>query len=134
MFPIKGATCPAKFNGLAAKLVRYFNDDAAMEKGLTINDYESLNVNPELILYEGYHILGRGGEIDIRERDTSGASFLEEKIKTGNITEIGVVIEKTAAQKWLGRIGKFLIMGGFMLVLVIILGLVIGISIAMKNC
>jgi hypothetical protein len=134
LFKLRGARCPAKIHAMVANLFRFFNPENAKEKGLTINDFESLNEHPELILYEGYYVCGRGGEIIIKKFDGFETSILQEKIKKGEITEVGVVIEKTAAQKWLGRIGTFMMMGGFMLVLVVIVVLVVAISIALKNC
>jgi hypothetical protein len=128
------ATCPAKVNGAPVILIRIFKPDSAKEKGVTVEDYESLNEHPELILYEGYHIRGRGGEILIKKWEGAGASLLEEKIKQGAITEVGIIMERTAAQKWLGGLGKFMMMGGFILVLFIIAGIAISISIAFKGC
>jgi hypothetical protein len=42
--------------------------------------------------------------------------------------------KKTGKRKWLGRIGTFLVMGGWILVLIVVLGLVIGISIWTGGC
>jgi hypothetical protein len=96
---LEGATCPAKVNDRASTLVRIFNPAIAKEKGVTIEDYESLNEQPELILYEGYYMRGRGGEIIIERREGVGTSLLEEKIKKGAITEVGVIHEKDTKQK-----------------------------------
>lgn len=134
LLKLKGARCPAKVNHEVATLVRFFDPASAKDKGLTINDFESLNEHPELIQYEGYYVRGKGGEIIIKKFDGFGTSILEEKQKKGDITDLGIVIEKTAAQKWLGRIGTFMMMGGFMLVLVAIIGIIVGISLAMKSC
>jgi hypothetical protein len=134
LFKFRGARYPAKLNSMAVHLLRFFNTKTANEKGFTINDFESLNEHPELILYEGYHVCGKGGELIIKKFDGFETSILEEKIKKGEITELGVLIEKTAAQKWLGRIGTFIMMGGFMLVLAVIVVLVVVISILLKNC
>ncbi len=131
---LNAARCPARINSLPAYLFRYFNIDDAQEKGLTIADYESLNDHPELILYEGYRVLSKGGELIIKKRDSVGASLLEEKLQKGEITDVGVVIEKSAAMKFLGGFGKFLAMGGFMIVLVVVLGIVIAISLLTKSC
>jgi hypothetical protein len=122
---MKQARCPAKVNGKAANVFRLFDPEIAKEKGITVSDYEALNKYPELILYEGYRIQGRDGEIVIQKRSSAAASFLEEKIKSGEISDIGVFIEKTAGQKFLSGFGHFLMMGGFMLVL--ILGVIIAI-------
>jgi hypothetical protein len=131
---MKEAICPAKINGMPANLIRYFNLDIAKEKGITVNDYESLNEHPELILYEGYYVRGKGGQINIKKWEGVGSSVLEETIKNGSITEIGVVIEKSTTQKWLSRTGNFMAMGGFMLVLIVIVVLVVVISLWSKNC
>ena len=131
---LKEATIPAKINGRAGNLIRYFNPDAAKEKGIPVEDYEILNEHPELILYEGYYVPGRKGEINIKKFEGPETSLLLEKTTGGAITEIGAVTEKTAAQKWLGRVGSFMLMGGFMLVLLLIAGLAIAISILAKNC
>jgi hypothetical protein len=128
------ARCPAKVNNMETTLIRYFNPKNAAEKGLTINDFVSLNEHPELVQYEGYYVHGKGGEIIIKRTESVGTSLLDEKIKKGDITEVGAVKEKTAAQKWLGRIGAFMMMGGFMLVLFVIAALIVVISIATKSC
>jgi hypothetical protein len=131
---MKEATIPAKINGMSGNLIRYFNPDTAKEQGVTVEDYEILNEHPELILYEGYYVPGRKGEIDIGKFEGVGTSLLEEKITGGTITEVGIAMEKTTAQKWLCRVGSFMLMGGFMLVLLLIAGLAIAISILAKNC
>ena len=131
---MKPAICPAKVNNMTATLVRLFEPDMAKDKGITIMDYESLNEHPELILYEGYQVQGRGGELIIKRRGEGGPSFLEEKIKEGTITEVGVVIPKTAAQKFLKGFGNFLMMGGIILVLILVFVIVLLISIVAKSC
>lgn len=132
LLKMKEATCPAKVNGMAANLIRYFDPDMAKEKGITVEYFESLNEYPELILFEGYYILGRKGEINIKKWEGAGRSFLEEKKTKETITEVGVVIEKTAAQKWLGSIGAFMLMGGFMLVLVLVVIIVVVIALMLN--
>lgn len=122
---MKQARCPAKVNGKTSNVFRLFDPGIAKGKGITISDYEALNKYPELILYEGYRTYGKDGEIVIKKRSGDIASFLEEKIKSGEITDIGVFIQKTAGQKFLSGFGHFLMMGGFMLVL--ILGVIIAI-------
>jgi hypothetical protein len=130
---MNAARWPAKVNAKPAHLFRYFSPEKAKEKSLAINDYESLNDYPDLILYEGFQVLGRGGEINIQKRD-GAVSFLQEKMQKGEITEAGIVIEKTAAQKFLGGFGRFLMMGGFMVVLLVIVGIVIAVSVLAKSC
>ena len=46
-------------------MIRIFDPAAAEEKGITIEDYESLDDHPELILYEGYYQENGRGETDI---------------------------------------------------------------------
>jgi len=134
LIKLKETTCPAKVNDKSATLVRIFNPDAAKEKGITIEDYESLSEHPELILYEGYHIKGRGGEFIIEKRNELGASLIEEKIKEGTITDVGVIPIKTTKQIWLGRVGKFLLYGGWLLIAIVGVGLAVAISIWTKGC
>ena len=131
---LRGAKCPAKVNGMAAYVVRFFNADQAKEKGITITDYESLNEHLEMIEYEGYYVRGKGGEVIIKKWEGAATSFLEEKIKNGVITEVGLQMKKTAGQKWLDGIGKFMMMGGFILVLIVVAALVVVISIWSKSC
>jgi hypothetical protein len=119
------AMCPAKVGGNDATLMRFFKSELAKEKGGTLEDYESLNAHPEWILYEGYRLQGSRGEIVLKKREGAGTSFLEEKINNGSITDIGLVKEKTAGQKFLSGFGRFLMMGGFMLIL--ILGVIIAV-------
>jgi len=134
MVQLKVAKCPAKVNKMNATLIRIFDPDTVKEKGMTIEDYESLNEHPEVILYEGYKIHGKESEIIIEKRNEAGASLLERKITEGTITEVGVIIPKTGAAKWLGRFGTFMMMGGFLVVLVLIVGIIIAISILSKGC
>jgi len=50
--------------GKPAIMVRIFDPAAVDEKGVAIEDYESLGDNPELVLYEGY-CREIGGQLDI---------------------------------------------------------------------
>ncbi|MFC2003555.1 hypothetical protein ACFLV4_06420 [Chloroflexota bacterium] len=50
--------------GKPAIMVRIFDPAAVDEKGVAIEDYESLGDNPELVLYEGY-CRETGGRLDI---------------------------------------------------------------------
>lgn len=52
---LKQAKADGEVDGLPATLVRIFDPAAAKEKGVTVEDYHSLNNYPELILYEGYY-------------------------------------------------------------------------------
>lgn len=58
---MSGAVCPAKVKDNPATLVRIFDPAVAKEKGVTVQDYASLNDHPELILYEGYILRARSG-------------------------------------------------------------------------
>jgi hypothetical protein len=131
---LKGVMCPAKVNNTWATLVRIFNPDIAKEKGVTVEDFESLNEHPELILYDGYKVNNSGGELIIEKREGVGTSLLEKKIKEGAITEVGVEREKTTTEKWLGRFWNFLMMGGFILVIIFIVVIFVVISIISKGC
>lgn len=50
-----------------------------------------------------YYGRGRAREIIVERRSEVGPSLLENKIKEGAITEVGVTKEKTTTQKWLRR-------------------------------
>jgi hypothetical protein len=126
------AQIPAKVSGTEAILIRLFKTEFSKEKGGSIENYENLNAKSELILYEGYRTLDVGSEIIIKKRDSAGTSFLEEKIKEGIITDIGIEKNKTAGQKFLSGFGKFLMMGGFLLVLIFVVGIVMLIQILTK--
>jgi hypothetical protein len=52
------------------------------------------------------------------------------KDKEGTTTTKG----KTGKRKWLSRIGTFLMMGGWMLVVIVVFGIVIAVSILTKGC
>ena len=133
-FKIQQVSCPAKVNGMVANLVLLFNLDSAKETNVTIGDYMSLKNHPELILYEGYYVLGRGGEIFLKKWEGVEASILEEETKRGVISEVGVVIEKGAGGKFLSGFGHFLMMGGFIVVLLVIVAIAVAISILVKGC
>jgi hypothetical protein len=131
---LHGAKCPAKVNGMSAYVVRFFNVDKTKEKGITIKDFDCLNDHPEMIVYEGYYVRRKKGEVVIKRREDVEPSFLDEGIKNGSITEVGLEMAKPAAQKWLGRIGNFMAMGGFILVLIVAAVLVILIAMWIKSC
>jgi hypothetical protein len=126
------AQIPAKVSGSEVILMRLFKAALSKERGGSFENYENLNAHPELILYEGYRTIGSGSEIIIKKREGVETSFLEEKIKEGTITDIGLVQDKTAGQKFLSGFLHFLMMGGFLLVLIVIVGIVITISILTK--
>jgi hypothetical protein len=126
---MKYAEIPAKINSKPAILFKYFNPHTTEEKGIIINDYESLSLHPELILYEGYKICTGKREIVIRTRNAAGISYLDEKTKSGEITDIGLESEKSAGKKFLEGFGHFLMMGGFLLILIVGVAIAVGISI-----
>jgi hypothetical protein len=47
-------------------MFRIFQPAAAKEKGMTVDNYESLDSYPELILYEGYYQISDGHANNIR--------------------------------------------------------------------
>lgn len=51
-------------------MIRIFHPASAKEKGVTIDDYESLDTHPELVLYEGYYreIDGEATDIHIQKK------------------------------------------------------------------
>jgi hypothetical protein len=132
LYKMKIARSPAKVNGAPATVYRFFDNEEATKKGLTINDYESLNEHPELVLYEGYHVAGKDGEIAVQKRNGAGITYLEEKIQKGEISEVGAVKEKTGAQKFLAGFGRFLMYGGFIVVIIVIVGIIILVSMLTK--
>ena len=50
----------------SATMIRIFDPAAADKKGIAIDDYQSLDNHPELILYEGYYREVSGHATDIR--------------------------------------------------------------------
>ncbi len=56
------------------------------------------------------------------------ATTTEKKEMTTNIKKA------TGWRKWLGRIGKFLMFGGWMLVVILVIGIIIAISALTKGC
>ncbi len=131
---IAQARSPAKVSGKSATVFRFFNRDEATKRSLQIGDYESLNEHPDLILFEGYRVKGKDGGLTIRQRENTGTSFLEEEIRKGAITDVGVEIEKTGAQKFLSGFVKFLYMGGFLVVLIGGVAIVIAITLLIDKC
>ncbi len=123
------AMLAAVVEGRPATLVRIFDPAVAKEKGVTIEDYESLNKHPELIFYEGYYS-GRGqtSVIVIEKRSGIGPSLLEKMTKEGTITEAAVKKDETTARKWLGRFGHFVMYGGFIVVIIVIVAIVLAIQ------
>ena len=125
MVLLNQALIPAKIQGDLGTLVRIFSPASCKEKGVTVQDFDSLNGHPELILYEGYYF-ERGGpnEIVIEEKPKVGSSLLEKKLQEGAITEVGITRKATGTQNALSRLGRFLLYGGFLLVIVLALVLV----------
>jgi hypothetical protein len=131
---LRGAKTPCQVNGSDGYAVRFFNFDKSRDIGLNIKDYDGLNEHPELIEYEGYYVSGKGGTVIIKKWAGAETSFLEDKINNRVITGVGLGREKTIAQKALSGIVKFMTMGGFVLVLVVIAVLAILISYLLKGC
>ena len=51
--------------GKPVTMIRIFDPAAAKEKGVAIDNYESLDSHPELILYKGYYLEIGGAAKDI---------------------------------------------------------------------
>lgn len=137
LYLLSQAVTPAKIQGREGLVVRVFDPAASKTKGVQVQDFDSLNEHPELILYEGYCLGFRRGipdEIHIEKRTGTGPSLLEQKLQDGSITEVGMTKAPSTAMKWLRRFGNFLMMGGFMLVIFLIVGIVIAVSILTKGC
>ncbi len=77
---LRQAMIPAKVQGKPGTLVRVFAPTSREVRGVTVQDFNSLNEHPELILYEGYYY-GRGGtgEIVIEKRTGTGPSLLDQR-------------------------------------------------------
>lgn len=56
--------------GKEVSMIRIFHPATANEKGVAIDDYESLDSHPELILYKGYYleISGEARDIHIEKK------------------------------------------------------------------
>ena len=122
MVNMKQATIPAIIDGEPGTLVRIFDSTAEKKKGVTIADYVSLNDHPNLVLYEGYFVgRGRARKAVIEPRDSAAGSSIDKKIQEGAITQVGVIKKKTGGEKFL----TFLTMGGFLVIIVVIVGIVI---------
>ncbi len=127
------ALTSAKIHGNKGTLVRVFAAPSEGTKRVAVEDFDSLNEHPELILYEGYYYGHSGpGEILIEKRTGSSPSLLEREFRDGGITEVGLKEEPSASKKWLGRIGKFLMYGGWMLIMVIVVAVIILIQVLTK--
>lgn len=127
---MKQAVCPAIIEGKPITLCRIFKPADAKEKAVTVMNYQSLNDHPGLILYEGYYFKGGlRSDIFIEKKEGVMPTSLEKRIKEGAINEIGVPEVKTTGQRWLGRIGSFMMYGGWMLILALILIIIILVNI-----
>ena len=58
---LRQVECGGVVGGKQVTMIRIFDPASATEKGVAIDDHESLDSHPELILYEGYY-LKIGGE------------------------------------------------------------------------
>jgi hypothetical protein len=134
------AMTPAKIQGVEATAVRIFETASAgdKDKGLEIKNFDSLNEQPELILYDGYYIVPKKKtwpeEIHIEKRTGTGPSLLDRKLQDGTMTELGMEKEPSTTMKLLGGFGKFLMMGGFLIVIFVVVGLIVAISILVNKC
>jgi hypothetical protein len=126
---LRQAIIPAEIQGKPGTLVRVFAPTSCEAKGVTVHDFNSLNEHPDLILYEGYYY-GRGGpgEILIEKRTGTGPSLLERELRDGGITDVGMQEEPSAATKF----GTFLAHGGFILILLLIVGIVVAVLMLTK--
>lgn len=123
---LRKAVIPAKVKGKPGTLFRVFDPTSCQAKGIYVKDFDSLNEHPELILYEGhYYWIGAKSEILMEKRGGTGPSLLERELRDGHITEVGMKEEASGAGKWGGRFVTFLMAGGFLLVLFLIVGIII---------
>jgi hypothetical protein len=140
LYMFNQAMTPAKIQGVDGVAVRILGVTSAVDKdkGVEIKNFDSLNEHPELILYDGYYIMPKKKtwpeEIHIEKRTGTGPSLLEKKLQDGTITELGMEKEPSGAMKLLGGFGKFLMMGGFLIVIFVIVGLIVAISILAQKC
>ena len=59
---LRRVECDGVVGGKQVTMIRIFDPASANEKGVAIEDYESLDSHPELILYEGYYQKTPAGE------------------------------------------------------------------------
>lgn len=133
LYQLQQAMIPAKVQGKQGTLIRVFDPKSCEAKGLNVEDFDSLNEHPQLILYEGY-FFGHGGpgDIVVEKRKETGPSLLEQKLQEGSITEVGMKVADSTTMKWLKRLGNFMMMGGFMLVIILVLAIIIAVSVLTK--
>lgn len=126
---LQQAIIPAEIQGKLGTLVRVFDPTSCKAKGVTVDDFNSLNEHPDLILYEGYYY-GRGGpgEILVEKRTGTGPSLLERELRDGGITDVGMQEKPSAAMKF----RTFLEHGGFILIILLILGIIVAVSMFIK--
>jgi hypothetical protein len=130
---LQQAMIPAKIQGKRGTLVRVFDPNSCEAKVIVIKDFDSLNQYPQQILYEGYFFgQGGGSGINVEKRKGTGPSLLEQMLQEGSITEVGMIVEDSTGMKWLKGFGKFLMMGGFLLVIVLAALIFIAISVLTK--
>jgi hypothetical protein len=132
------AMTPVKVGGKDAVAVRIYETDSAAKAKVEIKDFISLNDHPELITYDGYYFIEPKKkwpeELHIEKRTATGPSLLERKLQDGTLTELGMEIEPTGVKNFLSGFGKFLMMGGFIIILIVVIGIVLAISILAKSC
>lgn len=133
LIQLQQAMIPAKVQGKRGTLVRVFDPNSCEAKGIEIKGFDSLNQYPQLILYEGYFFgQGGGSGINVEKRKGTGPSLLEQMLQEGSITEVGMIVDDSTGMKWLKGFGKFLMMGGFLLILVLAAVIFITVSVLTK--
>ncbi len=129
MVQLQQALICAKVQGKPGTLVRIFAPTSCKERGVEVPDFVSLDEHPELILYEGYYSGSRRSFEGVMEKRTGiGPSLLEQRLQEGAITEVGITTEGVGAKKWLGRFGHFLLLGGWVIIIALIVRIVIAVS------
>ena len=63
---LRRVECDGVVGGKRVTMICIFDPASASEKGVAIDDHESLDSHPELILYEGYYLEIGGEAKDIR--------------------------------------------------------------------
>lgn len=68
LIPLRRVESDGTVGDKPVTMIRIFDPTTAKEKGVAIEDYQSLDNHPDLILYEGYYCEARGqitdGEIE----------------------------------------------------------------------
>jgi hypothetical protein len=64
LIPLRRVESDGMVDDKPVTMIRIFDPDTAKEKGVSIEDYQSLDNHPDLILHEGYYCEARGQIID----------------------------------------------------------------------